>query len=189
MVFACLLQPGWLQAQAFNSEYDEYFKRYSDRYLLIYLPDGDWRWFKAQCIQESGFRLDPLAASGAGAVGTCQIIPDAATDVGLHPDERTDPEKNIKAAAKLLRRNIREWWPRETRYQRLQLGQASYNAGAGNIIEAQFKCGSPVVWKDIAPCLHLVTGLNNSYETIHYVAVIPKWYRGIVYQDSQESSK
>ena len=163
-----------LQAQV--SDYDEWFQEYSLRYLYGLVPDNDWRWFKAQCYQES--RLKPEAVSPAGAVGLCQLMKGAAQDAGLSPHERTDPRKNIKAGAYILRRNIRVWWPRDTRFLRLQLGWAGYNAGAGNIIKAQSICGG-MLWQFIAPCLHKVTGLNNSHETIQYVALIPGWYRGM----------
>jgi len=165
-----------LQAQASNDQYDEWFQEYSLRYLYGLVPDDDWRWLKAQCYQES--RLKPEAVSPAGAVGLCQLMKGAAQDAGLSPHERTDPKKNIKAGAYILRRNIRTWWPRDTRFLRLQLGWAGYNAGAGNIIKAQSICGG-MLWRFIAPCLHKVTGLNNSHETISYVAFIPGWYRGM----------
>ena len=174
LVSLLLLQAPSSQAQV--SDYDEWFQEYSLRYLYGLVPDDDWRWFKAQCWQES--RLKPEAVSPAGAVGLCQLMKGAAQDAGLSPHERTDPRKNIKAGAYILRRNIRVWWPRDTRFLRLQLGWAGYNAGAGNIIKAQSICGG-MLWQFIAPCLHKVTGLNNSHETIQYVALIPGWYRGM----------
>lgn len=102
----------------------------------------------------------------------------AARDAGLLPKERFDPEKNIKAGAFILRRNIRVWFPRDTAFQRLQLGWAGYNAGAGWIVKAQSLCGGPALWEFIAPCLWQVTG-NNALETIRYVALIPGWYRAL----------
>ena len=166
-----------LPAQDFDDQYDQWFREYSIRYLYGLIPDDDWKWFKAQCYQES--RLIPDAVSPAGAVGVCQLMKGAADDAGLSPHERLDPRKNIQAGAYILRRNIRTWWPRETRFQRLQLGWAGYNSGAGNVIKAQQKCGGPPLWPSIAPCLHMVTGFNHSYETITYVALIPKWYMGL----------
>ena len=166
-----------LQAQQANDQYDDWFREYSIRYLYGLIPDDDWKWLKAQCYQES--RLKPEAVSPAGAVGLCQLMTGAAKDAGLSSHERTDPEKNIKAAAFILRRNIRMWFPRETRFQRLQLGWAGYNAGAGWIVKAQSRCGGQPLWEHIAPCLHYFTGFNNSHETITYVALIPKWYRGL----------
>lgn len=143
------------------------------RYLYGLIPDNDWRWFKAQCYQES--RLKPLAVSPAGAAGLCQLMKGAAQDAGISASDRFDPEKNIKAGAFILRRNIRTWWPRDTTFQRLQLGWAGYNAGAGWIVKAQKLCGGAALWEFIAPCLHQVTG-HHAKETLHYVDVIPRWY-------------
>jgi len=166
------------RAQAFNPAYDALFQRYTIQYLYGLIPDDDWRWFKAQCFQES--RLKPEAISPAGAVGLCQLMQGAAQDAGLSPGQRTDPEKNIKAAAFILRRNIRTWFPRDTRFQRLQLGFAGYNCGAGNVIKAQQKCTGATLWPGIQPCLFLITGTKNAAETTGYVSAIPRWYQGLV---------
>lgn len=169
------------QAQVFKSDYDVWFYGYSVQYLYGLLPEDDWKWLKSQCWQES--RLKPDAISPAGAVGLCQLMRGAAQDAGLSPYERTNPEKNIKAGAFILRRNIRVWFPRDTRFQRLQLGWAGYNAGAGNIIKAQAKCGGPPLWPSIAPCLRDVTGDKNAHETVQYVALIPGWYQSLKAQE------
>jgi membrane-bound lytic murein transglycosylase F len=166
-----------LQAQAFNDKYDHLFQQYTVRYLYGLIPDNDWRWLKAQCYQES--RLKPMAVSPAGAAGLCQLMKGAASDAGISPSERFDPEKNIKAGAFILRRNIRVWFPRDTTFHRLQLGWAGYNAGAGWIVKAQALCGGPALWEFIAPCLYRVTGSNNAHETIYYVALIPGWYKAL----------
>ena len=161
-----------LQAQ-FSSEFDESFRAANLSYLFGYVPDGDWRWFKAQCIQES--RLRPESVSPAGASGICQIMPGAAGDASLSWADRFDAEKNIKAGAWILRRNFRTWWPRPTRLDRSRLAWASYNAGAGHIIRAQSKCDGASLWEGMAPCLPEVTG-RHAAETIGYVRLIPKWY-------------
>ena len=172
-----LLASSSLQAQVFKDDYDHWFKEYTIKYLYGLVPDNDWRWFKAQCYQES--RLKPLAVSPAGATGLCQLMSGAAKDAGLHPSERIDPEKNIRAGAWILRRNIRVWWPRDTLLQRLQLGWAGYNAGAGHIIKAQKRCNNGINWPEIAPCLSSITGHTNAGETINYVILIPQWYRSL----------
>jgi len=56
--------------------------------------------------------------------------------------------------------------------------QASYNAGAGNIIRAQSLCGGALDWTGIAPCLPQVTG-HHAHETITYVERIDRWYRSL----------
>lgn len=167
----CLLACSPSLAQ--SSEFDRYFKQATLDYLYGYLPDGDWRWFKAQCYQESRLKAD--AVSPAGASGICQIMPAAAQDSRLSWQDRFDAERNIKAGAWILRRNIRTWWPRPTRIDRLRLGWAGYNAGAGHIIRAQLLCGGAKLWEDISPCLHQVTG-HHATETQNYVTLVEKWY-------------
>ena len=54
---------------------------------------------------------------------------------------------------------------------RLELAQASYNAGAGHVLKAQGLAGGARCWDGIAPQLHRVTG-HHAQETIHYVARI-----------------
>lgn len=183
LLLLCLSLPVCGQAQQFSSEYDEHFQEAFNRYLRTYLPNDQWMWFKAQCIQES--RLKPYAISPAGAAGLCQLMKSAASDCGISPDDRYDPHKNIMCGAWILRRNLRTWFPRDTLYQRLQLAQASYNAGAGHIIKAQRNCGGARLWADIAPCLHLVTGYTHSTETIRYVILILQWYRQLILQSGQ----
>jgi len=166
----------------FNRDYDPYFKAYSSMFLEDVLPDADYRWFLAQCVQESGPRLNPLAQSSAGAVGVCQLMPGTARDFGLDPEHRVLAKENIRAGALTLRRCTTLFWPRDTRYQRLQLGQACYNAGGGNVIKAQIRCGGARLWPDIAPCMSQITG-KYAAETLHYVEVIPRWHRLLIQRD------
>lgn len=52
--------------------------------------------------------------------------------------------------------------------------QASYNAGAGNIIRAQRACNGARSWIQIRVCLPQITG-HHSNETIQYVDLIHRW--------------
>lgn len=86
------------------------------------------------------------------------------------------PSDNIRGGAQYMRRMLNIWtWDRTT-LQRLRLAQASYNAGAGNIIAAQRECGGAITWGEIRQCLPAVTG-HHSAETIGYVRNIKRWYR------------
>jgi membrane-bound lytic murein transglycosylase F len=161
----------------FSDAYDEQFQDTALQYLYTYLPDDDWRWWKAQCHQESRLKAD--AVSPAGAVGVCQLTGGASTDAGILASDRANAKLNIKAGAWILRRGLRTWWRRDDRLEHLKLAWACYNAGCRRIIKAQSLCEGATLWDGISPCLPSVTGLHAA-ETQHYVDVIPRWYAKIL---------
>ena len=139
--------------------------------VSTHLPaEYDWRLFKAQLYQESRFKPD--AISPAGAVGIAQIMPKTwpkwSAKAGFKGYEMTDPEASIFTGACYLAWLIDEWsWPRPA-IDRYCLAMASYNAGLGNILKAQKQSGDKLLYRDIMPHLHKVTGAKNAAETIGY---------------------
>ncbi|HVU25474.1 MAG TPA: lytic transglycosylase domain-containing protein [Opitutus sp.] len=92
--------------------------------------------------------LNPKARSPAGAKGLFQLMPDTAKNLGLStflPDERTNPEKSARAAARYLRTLHGKFgtWP---------LAFAAYNAGEGRVERLLKKRGADT-FAEIAPAL------------------------------------
>lgn len=128
------------------------------------MPLEDWKWWKAQGIQESG--LKPEAQSYCGAMGIMQLMPRTAEELGVN--NPWNPEQNIQGGIKYDRQMFKIFKDRDLMF-------ASYNCGAGNIKRAQKKANA-YYWNDIFPYLSLVTG-RHAQETIGYVKRINKIYK------------
>lgn len=83
-----------------------------------------------------------------------------------------DAKTNIRIAATYIRHLGRFWSYPRSAFCRLKLRMASFNAGPGNVQEAQDLSGGRLCWKHISAFLHRVTSQKHSEETIGYVNTI-----------------
>jgi len=110
---------------------------------------------------ESGF--NPKAYSSAKAMGVWQFITSTGKLYGLHRtdwlDERRDPEKATRAAARHLKDLFEEFgsWP---------LAFAGYNAGRGRVQRAIAKAGTNDFWSLDLP------GETRNYVPAYFAALI-----------------
>ena len=175
------IETGYLTAQTgVLSDYDNLLKRYAPTI------GWDWRLLGSQMFQESRFR--PRAQSWAGAMGLLQIMPGTASDLGLQ--DPYDPEQNVEAAVRYLKWLEENYWADEIRdpQERLKFILASYNAGAGHVMDAQrlaaAEGGDSTVWEDVAywllqksdPAVYNRPEVRHGYarglEPVHYVSII-----------------
>ncbi len=111
------------------SSYDEVFKRHAS------LSGFDWILLAAIAYNESRFNNDVV--SWAGAKGVMQLMPSTARAMGIASEEITIPERNIYAAAKLLKNLDRSLEKRvPDKKERLNFVIAAYNSGLGHIFDA-----------------------------------------------------
>lgn len=110
------------------STYDAYFRTYART------VGWDWRLLAAQCYQESGF--DPDAVSVAGAGGLMQIMPETARELGLASKDIYNPEKNIAASTRYLKRLDNLFADIPNRMERTKFMLAAYNGGYHHIRDA-----------------------------------------------------
>jgi membrane-bound lytic murein transglycosylase MltF len=148
--------------------YDPLIKHSTDKYQ----PGVDWRLVKAQLFQES--QLKPDAVSPAGAQGIAQFMPK--TWAEKHKQMRMPPEATpfkpqfaIPALCFYMTQLHDEWTAERAISDRYALTLASYNAGLGNILDAQELAGGANEYHKIIAQLHRVTGDKNARETRTYV--------------------
>ncbi|MDP3274404.1 MAG: transglycosylase SLT domain-containing protein [Deltaproteobacteria bacterium] len=131
------------------------FRESLQRWLIAEGAPADLVWVAAA---ESGF--DVGSESSAGAGGLWQLMPDTARSYGLRVDawvdERRDPERATRAAARLLlelRGRFGSW----------ELALAAYNMGYGALLRSMRRCNT----NDFEVLLHTEGGLP--FETARYV--------------------
>lgn len=143
----------------------------------IFMPQGlkhEWRLLKAQALTESACRDN--VCSHVGACGVMQIMEATWSDLNSHDHASIfDPKMNIIEGVKYQAWQTGNWLGRDrTGREAYELGAAGYNAGLGNILKAQARCGGARLWDDVASCLPQITG-RHSKETIEYVKRIERW--------------
>lgn len=167
---------GCAAAQAGTVMPDKYDRQIASA-VKTYWPDYPrFSSAKAQLFAES--RLDPAAVSPVGARGVAQFMPATWDDVTRQlrlGNVSPVHDVAIDAYAYYMAQLRHGWRANRTPDQRQPLAQASYNAGAGNVIKAQRVCGGARMWADIAPCLVEVTGAAHSRETLTYVDRIARY--------------
>jgi membrane-bound lytic murein transglycosylase F len=112
-------------------KYRSIIRKYSKRYGF------DWRMIVAQIMQESKFRES--ARSPVGARGLMQLMPRTAREITRELDVEyllVNPRENIAAGIYHLKKQY-NFFPGADKVNRLKLGLASYNCGAGRIFDAQ----------------------------------------------------
>ena len=179
------IETGFLTAETGRlSGFDALLKRYAPTI------GWDWRLLGSQMYQES--RFQPRARSWAGAMGLLQIMPGTASDLGV--SDPYDPEENVSGAVRYLKWLEDNYWAERVSdpEERLKFILASYNAGAGHVMDAQrlaeAEGGNPAVWEDVAfwllqksePAVYnrpeVRHGFARGLEPVHYVSIILERY-------------
>lgn len=177
IVAGAFLIGGPAKAQTLPSQYDRLIRQASETWL----PHLPWTIYWGQVMQESAMK--PQARSPVGALGLLQFMPatwreiTAAMRLGLV--DRTDVEPAIQAGAYYDAKLRRIWSSPRPENDRTGLMMASYNAGAGSLIQAQKACATagrlPALYADIIVCLPRITGAKNAKETAGYWPSIYRW--------------
>ena len=110
------------------SKYDILIKKYAANI------NWDWLLLSSQIYQESRFNNN--RKSWAGASGLMQIMPRTARELGVK--NVYNPENNIQAGTKYLKKIWSMWENIPDSIQRIKLTLASYNCGYYHVKDAQF---------------------------------------------------
>ena len=162
-----------------TTKFDDMIKAAVEKHL----PGHDWRLYKCQLIAESA--LNPDAVSPVGAKGLAQFMPKTwvqiRKELGLPRSARaSNPGHAIVAGAYYMRKLLDKWTSPRPDIDRYCLALASYNAGFGNLLEAQKCAGGANGYKEIIDDLYQVTD-RNSHETTTYVKrILASYVKSVV---------
>jgi membrane-bound lytic murein transglycosylase F len=135
------------QQSEFNSLKGDKISKFDADFKKHQTERFDWRLLAAQAYQESHF--DPKTKSWAGALGLMQLLPTTAQELGDY--DLTNPDQNVAAAVKYLKKVYQHYWKDLPPDQALAFTLASYNAGPGHVLDAQRLAKSkglnPQIWE------------------------------------------
>lgn len=160
-----------------SHRYDSKIRKETERWF----PNADWRLIKAQFYQESKF--NPEAKSSVGAEGISQFMPGTwnqiSNELGIEASP-TNPDYSIMAGVYYDAKLYKYWTSERPELHRMAFMLGSYNAGIGNILEAQKTCNKNInencnLYPPVINNLHHVTG-HHSKETKKYVENIFNFY-------------
>ena len=170
-----MMKGRYCQGTGVSSEYDSLYRAAVHKYYPPRFNDSkEWCYVKSQAVAESG--QDPDAISPVGAMGVLQLMPSTFDEVAMrygYNQDAYDARTNIMLGVAYMSTLFKIWYVDREKGCHREVTQASYNAGAGNIIKAQVKARGAPCWDAIGPKLPEVTG-EHAKETQGYVSKIGK---------------